>query len=55
MDVIVEGITTEPNNVGNNPNPLFIENVLYPITVRPEVRVTWEREEHVENAYVPKK
>ena len=28
MDVIVEGITTEPNNVGNNPSPLFIENIL---------------------------
>jgi hypothetical protein len=46
MNVMVEGITTELNNEG----PLNILNMLPPITVRPEVRVTWLREEQYENA-----
>ena len=41
MDVVVEGIVTEFNNVGFP----FISNMYRPITVRPEIRVTWEREE----------
>ena len=46
MDVIVEGITTEPNFVATN--------ICCPITVRPEVRVTWVRDEQAKNKEKPK-
>jgi len=50
MNVIVEGIVTKPNFVGSP----SISNMFDPITARPDVRVTWEREEHRLNASAPK-
>jgi hypothetical protein len=45
MNVIVEGIVIESNNV----DPQSIQNICNPIIVRPEVRITWVREEHRQN------